>query len=288
MAKVTLTTEQRKERLDAASAQLEAAVSAIVTGDDWQRALAFAGRFHRYSANNVMLLMAQCAERGYRDANYVAGFRSWLSLDRHVRKGEKGLAILAPCKYRTTDDETGEEAWQVRGFRVEHVFADCQTDGEGEIPTRPAPQLLTGEGPEGLWDALAAMVSEQGYRIERQRFGAENGRTDYATRLVTVARELEPAAAVKTLAHELAHVMMHEHRLGGDRGWIECEAESAAYLVLDAFGLASGAYSFGYVASWSGGKSETVSTALECAKRCAADILAALGSVDVESAELAA
>jgi hypothetical protein len=61
-----------------------------------------------------------------------------------------------------------------------------------------------------------------------------------------------------------------------------------AFLVLDAFGFDAGAYSFAYTAGWSGGKAETVTAALESAKRCATEILAELGSVDVKTEELVA
>ncbi len=197
--------------------------------------------------------------------------------------------VLAPCKYRAVDAATGEESWQVRGFRVEHVWADSQCEGSGELPARPAPQLLKGDGPEGLWDAVVAMLAGRGYRVERQRYGSENGRTDYAARVVTVAPDLEPAAACKTALHELGHVIFgHEHRLGEDRGRIECEAESVAYLVLDAFGLDAGAYSFYYTAGWSGGEAAIVTAALENAKRCAAEILGELGSVDLKAEDIAA
>ncbi len=81
-----VTPEERKARLDAASAQLEAAVSTIVTGEDWQRALAFAGRFHQYSANNVFLIMAQCIERGI-EAQYVAGYHR---VERARKAGPQG------------------------------------------------------------------------------------------------------------------------------------------------------------------------------------------------------
>lgn len=273
MAKFTLTPEQRRERLDAAGQQLQAAVSSIVSSDDWQRALAFAGRFHNYSARNILLIAMQCQDRGI-EARHVAGFRTWLSLGRHVRKGEKGLAILAPCTYKSHDDETGEDVYRVRGFKVEHVFADSQTDGDGDIPSRPMPALLTGEGPAGLYEALAALVSKRGYDITTGTFEAgKNGETNYVARTVTIGSHLEPAAACKTLCHELGHVMLHENRLGEQRGQIECEAESVAYLVLDAYGVASDEYSFPYAASWSNGKGDVVMAALEAAKTCAAEIL---------------
>lgn len=271
MAKVTLTPEERQARLNEAGRQLASAVESIVTGEDWQQALSFASRLHHYSARNVFLLSFQCAERGI-SASYVAGYRTWQSLGRQVRKGEKGLAVLAPCTYKSTDEETGEDVYRVRGFRIEHVFADSQTDGDAEVPTRPRPVLLTGDGPEGLWTALAKLVADSGFQLVTEHLDGPNGRTDYTTRVVSIGDHLEPAAAVKTLAHEVAHVMLHDG-FSGSRDRAECEAESVAYLVLDAFGIGSDDYSFPYVAGWSEGKSETVSAALDTAKKCAGEIL---------------
>ena len=70
-----------------------------------QRYLAVMGRFHRYSFGNVMLiLMAK------EDATHVAGFHKWKELGRQVRKGEKGIPILAPCRYkRKAGDKQGDD-----------------------------------------------------------------------------------------------------------------------------------------------------------------------------------
>ena len=107
MTKVTLSPEQRRERLDQAGDKLRKAVESIVTGEQWQDYLRFAGRLHHYSARNIALLMQQAYERGWVDENgspdlgHVAGFRTWLSLGRHVRRGARGLAVLAPCGRRS-------------------------------------------------------------------------------------------------------------------------------------------------------------------------------------------
>ena len=107
-----------------------------------------ASKFHRYSFSNILLIQLQRP-----DATLVAGFNKWRSLNRCVRKGEKGLAILAPCKYKTkieTDDGEDKTLQQVRGFRVVHVFDISQTEGD-DPPDLDAvrPKLLDGEAPRG-------------------------------------------------------------------------------------------------------------------------------------------
>ena len=58
-----------------------------------------------YSTGNILLILSQAPW-----ASQVAGYRTWKQLGRQVRAGEKGIAILAPCRYRTStdDDTTGE------------------------------------------------------------------------------------------------------------------------------------------------------------------------------------
>ena len=125
------------DKLKAAHDKLQAAVEAIVSGDEWQRMLKSAARFHKYSFSNILLIQIQRP-----DATLVAGFNKWKSLGRCVRRGEKGIAILAPCRYKTKiEDEHGEEKTlqQVRGFRVVHVFDTLSRDSrECPAPVTPS------------------------------------------------------------------------------------------------------------------------------------------------------
>jgi antirestriction protein ArdC len=191
--------------MDAAHAELTAAVEAISSSDDWRAFLDFARKLHSYSAQNRMWLFQQAMMRGWDDLGHVAGFRTWLALGRHVRKGEHGLSVLAPVRVKVTAEDASE-TWTVRGFKVEHVFEARQTDGDGDIPEPIRPTLLDGEGPEGAWAALAQLVEAHGFAIEREQLYPANGTTSMTTKVVTVADRLDDAAAVKTLAHELAHV----------------------------------------------------------------------------------
>src|SRR5918911_2859927 len=82
---------QRDERMSSLMQQLEAGVAAIQTSEDFQRYLRTAARFHAYSPNNVVLILAQKP-----DATRVAGYKTWQSLGRQVKKGEKAISIFAP------------------------------------------------------------------------------------------------------------------------------------------------------------------------------------------------
>lgn len=268
----------RADRLEAIHQRLLGAVEAMVSGEDWRRLLAVVRRFRTYSPNNVWLIAAQRP-----DATRVAGFSTWRTLGRHVRRGERGIAILAPVvARRRPDDEDGDdgESRVLRGFRVVHVFDVSQTDGEA-LPEVQPPTLLAGDAPAALWDALAAQLAAAGFVLERGSCHGANGVTDFAARAVRVRADVAPAQAAKTLAHELAHVVLHDgtEYARGCRGRAEVEAESVAYLVCSSAGLDAGDYSFPYVASWSGGDPDAVRATAERAVCAARRILDALPAV---------
>ena len=263
------------DKVRTAHDRLLQAVESTVSGEDWQRMLNVASKFHRYSFNNHLMIFLQRP-----DATFVAGFRKWQELGRHVRKGEKGIAIFAPCKYRTKIEmNDGEEKTlqQLRGFRVVHVFDISQTDGEPlEDLDAVKPQLLDGDAPEGLWDALVAQANTAGFQVVRERRGSENGFCDFAAKKIAVRPDVSDLQAVKTLVHELAHALLHSEERPKSVEIAEVEVESVAFIVLDAMGLASGGYSFPYVARWSGGDVDLVKKSAEkvitCAKRILGDL----------------
>ena len=265
------------DRLRVIHEQLQEGVRTLTTSDDWERALAFAGRFHSYSFGNALLIAAQRPE-----ATYVAGFHKWLELGRHVRKGEHGIAILAPIVVRR-DAETDEPERVVRSFKLAHVFDVAQTDGAALPETVFARRLEGGaERETALYAELEDTLRVDGWAVERVAADAlapigtqANGVTIYGTHTVQVRDDLSAAQSLKTLVHERAHTLLH----GGTvqpRELIECEAESAAYVVLSALGIDAGSYSFGYVAGWSKGDAKVIQAAGRNALTAAQKILAAL------------
>jgi hypothetical protein len=258
--------------------QLETAVADLVSSDDWRRMLEVASRFHDYSPNNVLLILTQRPE-----ATRVAGYRTWQRVGRQVRRGARGIAILAPIvtRRRPVDDSDDadhpELARILRGFRIAHVFDISDTDGDPIDDVRPV--VVEGDAPAGLWVGLAAQIGAAGFTLERADCGTANGRTDFSARTVTVRPDLPDAQAAKTLAHELAHVLSHDgtEYAAGCRGVVEVEAESVAYIVTAAAGLPAEGYSLPYVARWAAGDTALVRATAERAIKCARCILAALG-----------
>ena len=162
----------REEKLEALQKKLTDSVGALVTGDDWKRALEFAAKFRSRSFNNTMLIYVQhyaAFQQGRVPEpmpTYVAGFRQWLSLNRAVMKGQSGYAILAPVTARFASSNPADpDSWRrlargekpgfgeaVRsklvGLKPAHVWDISQTDGE-PIPETPHPTLAARPGTRG-------------------------------------------------------------------------------------------------------------------------------------------
>jgi hypothetical protein len=256
------------DRLAALHAQLLEQVERLTSSEAWKTTLQVAARFHTYSPNNVLLIAAQRP-----DATRVAGYRAWAQLGRQVRKGEHGIAILAPVLRRTdpeamrpADGSPPRSAVEevttrrvVSGFRVTHVFDVTQTNGPDLPELRPA--LLEGGSPLGLWSDLFDQVEAAGYDIDYADLGEANGRTDFTDHTVLLHTGRSGAQLTKTLAHELGHIELHAPEVrpeGMTRDVAEIEAESIAYVVTAAHGLFAEDYSVPYVAGWSGGDLDRV------------------------------
>jgi hypothetical protein len=102
----------------------------------------------------------------------------------------------------------------IRGFRVVYAFDVSQREGE-ELPSLDAvrPKLLDRDAPEGIWDALVDQAGEPGFTVVRTQRRTENGYCDFLKKEIGVRPDVQPAQAVKTLVHELAHVLLHGHVL---------------------------------------------------------------------------
>lgn len=280
--------EAREAKLDALHTKLTESVAALVSGEDWRRALEFSARFRSRSFNNVMLIYIQHNEAfqlGRVPAptpTYVAGFKQWQTLGRQVMKGQSGYGILAPVTARfASRTPSNNDSWRrlgrgerpqpgeatrtkMIGLRPAYVWDVSQTDGE-PLPEQPMPTLLSGRAPAGLWDGLAAQVEAHGFTLQQVSdagsIGGANGLTDFSTLQVSVRIDMDDAARVKTLAHELGHVMLHSPDARGatdgvavdavlHRGIAEVEAESVALMIGAAHGLDTTSYTVPYVSSW--------------------------------------
>lgn len=306
----------REAKLDELQDRLTGAVEQLVSGEDWARALAFAARFRARSFANTVLIFTQHQEAHELGLvpdpvpSHVAGYRQWQQLGRQVSKGQPGYQILAPVTGRfASATPQNAESWRrlgkgekpragetVRtkmvGVRPAYVWDASQTTGE-PIPEPPAPRSLEGQAPAGLWEGLAAQVATAGFELRlvadaSEIFGA-NGLTDYNNRVVSVRADMDPAAQVKTLAHELGHVLLHGPDAGEarqHRGIGEVEAESVALMVGAAHGMDTSGYTVPYVSTWAArveGQDpvEVVKTTGERVRKTALGILEQLDTVQV-------
>ena len=110
--------------------ELAAETDAVRASSLFQNYIEAMSRFHHYSWSNQLLILLQHPE-----AQHVAGYNTWLKLHRQVRKGEKGIAILAPVVTRV-EAEDGQVARRLVNFRAVYVFDVRQTDGE-PLPPQP-------------------------------------------------------------------------------------------------------------------------------------------------------
>lgn len=288
--------EKRAAQVSALKSQFDQAVSELVSTDSWRTMLDGAIRFHRYSFRNMLLILQQCPH-----ATQVAGYREWQKRERHVRKGETALWILAPMTVRDKDSDAdtpkasaeqsdkGDDRRRVL-YRPVPVWDITQTDrNDGEPDPAPVGRpKLTGDAPAQMWDSLTQYAGTLGYTVERGDTAPANGWTDPETRTVRVSDTLDNAHAAKTEAHEVAHIVaghvadVDEYRQ--HRGRMETEAESVAYIVSGAFGMDAATVSVPYVAGWAGQTPEEVADTIKAAGNrvmaAAQTILAAVAPAD--------
>ena len=231
------TARQRSLRHSRTIELLQAGMRELAESERWQRFLVAQAVFHEYSYRNALLIIRQCPE-----ATRVAGFHAWRRLGRRVRRGERAIWILAPRRPR------GERSGTPTGFISVPVFDLSQTEGE------PLPEIcsrLDGQSVGPIYNPLAVVAYSIGFSVVRKELaGGVNGECDFTRRVITLESRNSDAQQVKSLAHELVHAILHEGT--GDRQLAELEAESGAYILCRALGIDSGAYSFGYLATWAG------------------------------------
>ena len=201
-------------------------------------------QFRTYSLHNVMLIAAQCPE-----ATKVAGFHAWRRLGRYVKKGEKGIRILAPMVLRRPAEEgKDQENDEIVRFKTVCVFDVSQTDGE------PLPTISEATGdPAEYTDRLKEMVRDRGISLQySDKLGSAYGASSGG--MITIKEGLSPAEEFSVLIHELAHEMLHHNSNKESKVVRETEAEAVAFVVCEAVGLDANNAANDYIQLYEGDK----------------------------------
>lgn len=258
-----------REKMQQITAQLEEGVHKLLTSEQYEKYLKTMRTFRHYSFNNTILIAMQKP-----DATLVAGFDAWKQKKRFVKKGEKGIRIIAPVMVKEKKlklqadgqpflDENGKKVWEETGktvqrFKVTSVFDISQTDGE------PLPSLevheLKGENRnyEKFMHAVE-QISPVPVRFDEIE-GEAKGYYAMGKKEIVIRSGMSEVQTMKTAVHELSHAFLHDWDRMTQEGNIkdmqtrEVEAESVAYVVCQEYDLDTADYSFPYIASWSSGK----------------------------------
>src|SRR5579884_3637732 len=257
-----------KQAVDFLLQQLEAGKSETLTAY-----LAAMARFHSYSFGNILAIARQRPT-----ATRVAGFSTWKELGRFVKKGEKGIQILAPIighRRRKNDQlqETEEKPRPVLiGFRAVYVFDVAQTEG-ADLPEFE--HNVTGDVGSHR-DGLIAFLSQQNIALEYNEKIAPALGVSYGGKIALLPGQSKAEEFV-TLVHEVAHELLHksERRTMTTATVRETEAEAVAFIVGQAVGLEMGNASSDYIQMYAG-NATLLAESLEVIQRTASTILRAI------------
>ena len=284
-----------KQKVQEITEKLEQGMKELFESEKYKTYLNTMSKFHNYSFNNTMLIAMQKP-----DATLVAGFKAWQkNFDRHVKKGEKGICILAPAPYKIKEEQekldpvtgeimldksgmpiTEEVEIKIPAFRVVPVFDVSQTDGK-ELPDIGVNELSGSvEDYEDFMQALTEVspVPITYEDIEREAKGYFHT-TDHR---IAIQEGMSQSQTVKTAIHEVAHAKLHDRErnqdidevLNKDRNTKEVEAESVAYTVCQHFGIDTSDYSFGYIAGWSSDRDmKELKSSLDTIRKIASELI---------------
>ena len=262
--------EPQKDRLKEITDSLEQGVKDLFSSGKYAEYLRMMSNFHNYSFNNVLLIHSQKP-----DATLVAGFNKWKDkFSRYVKKGEKGIQIIAPVVYKRkveeikTDPDTGapildkdgnaiieEKEIQAARFKVVSVFDVSQTDG------KPLPQLadeLKGDV-KHFDEFVEALKRSSPVPVEfKPMQESMDGYFSNSEQKIAIREGMSEVQTVCALVHEIAHSKLHNTAILNEaeenpknNRTQEVEAESISYAVCQYYGIETAENSFGYIATWS-------------------------------------
>ena len=289
----------KEEKTKQAFEMIEQGVKDVYSSDNFRKYLSCCSKFHSYSLNNTLLILAQKP-----DATLVAGYNAWQrNFNRHVDKGERGLIILAPVTSKITQlmdkadedgnpllDENGDPIKEERvinqlRFTTTTVFDISQTSGE------PLPSLihnLTGSSDEilafidSVKNICTIPIDYHSPSKDAVLAGGAKGYYSIAEDRIVLNMELEHMQIAKTLIHEYSHSILHK-TTDKDSDQREIEAESLAFVLCDHFGIDTSDYSFGYIASYAAQDEAKLKTILSNIQSTAHEMIDKLEPLFVEN-----
>lgn len=241
---------------------LAKAVDALTSERGWLNYLTMASRFHKYSFNNRILVAIQMPEATHvMGAGARNGKTGWKALNRRVLEDHfktQSIKILAPLLVPEKDAlgkpviENGKPKKKCIGFKTVEVYDVTQTEGE-DLPSAPELQPFDGDSHEEYLLRATAFAEGQGYTVDFDSlYGSDlRGDANLETRVIRVNGGMPVNMQVRTLIHELAHVVGGIDYAEYTRKQAEIIVESAAFIATGMVGLDTSSMSVPYITNWS-------------------------------------
>lgn len=258
-----------KEKMEKVTARMEEGI--LKAKEDLRKYMEFLSKFHRYSIGNILLIYAQ-----YPEATLVKGYKSWQELGRTVKKGERGIQILAPILKKKQEENPEEQEKILTGYRTTYVFDISQTEGAA----LPIPSVREGrnghiEGYEDLKNAVIHISPCPIFFEDIPEIKKVSGYFNRRENKIVIDRNLSQKETILVLFHEMAHATLHRE-IGKTRNEKETEAEAVAYLISRHFHIEASASSFIYIARHTNSELEEFKNAIETIKNTANQLIESL------------
>ena len=270
---IILNSQNSADRMKEITDRLETGIQELFESERYTAYLTSMAKFHSYSFNNTLLIAMQGGQ-------LVAGYNKWRDdFHRNVKRGEKGIKILAPAPYKVKKempklDEQGQpvmdkdgkpltevQETQVPAFKIVSVFDVSQTEGE-PLPSIGVDELVGNV--EQYEDFFKALEQTSPVPMAFEDIpGGSHGYYHLTEKRIAIQENMSELQTLKTAIHEIAHAKLHaidpdtpvtKQADRPDSRTREVQAESVAYAVCQHYGLDTSDYSFGYVAGWSSDK----------------------------------
>ena len=251
-----------EDKLKELTDKLEDGVKAVRDSAEYKKLLSTMAKFPHYSLNNCMLIAMQKP-----DATLCQGYNAWKKMGRYVKKGEKGIKIIAPSPYtiqkevdvmdsngRLVLDHDGEPVKETKelnlmGFKAENTFDVSQTEGK-ELPRVGVDELKGSVDKFEILMGALKEISPVPIGFEDIKSGAK-GYYHTEDKRIAIQQGMSELQTLKTCIHEITHSMIHYDKSESiSKSRKELEAEGTASVVLSFMGYDTSDYSYPYLCGY--------------------------------------
>lgn len=282
----------KKEEIDKIMKDVDRKLEEFIKGGNYKDVLLMMGNLGKYSIINQIYILLQKP-----DATTVKGMHAWNSLGRSVKKGEKGIKIIAPIV--GTIDENGKEqneekevkkAKVIKAYKPSYVFDISQTEGK-EIKTFQMDEDPSVENKELIIHGLNNVIEAEGYSFRyatKEELGEGcYGLCNHKEKEILLLEGMSDLLEISTFVHECGHALAHNPYKKNFEGLTslpsrdikEVEAESISCIICSYLGLNTSNFNFAYISGWAEGDISKFRKNIDVISHCAMKLVIGIDDV---------